>query len=500
MRKYLCLIPAVLALVAPCFGENTASKPSNVELTIYNQNFALVKEERDMTLVNGINFVSVPDVAATLEPSSIAFKSKTDPNSVVVREQNYRYDVIEPLTILNKSVGKKVRIRRTVNGGLQEIEGILLNPATVVVPPDNSGYQGNMSTKYNGLVVQTANGLVMFPNYISGTDTVEVQELPDGLVPRPTLVWKLEATKPGTHRTEVSYLANYLTWKADYVAVVDPLDKYVDLTGWVTLDNNSGTTYENASLNLMAGDVHRVDQRRSRGGYAMDADVMYAPKAAPQFTEKSFFEYHLYTLQDKTTVRDKETKQITLLTAARVPARKVYVYDGRKQWWSQFGPGYQPGESYDISPNKKVNVLMEVMNSKENNLGMPLPKGVIRVYKQEMDTNQHFVGEDEIDHTPKDEKIRLYLGNAFDVVGEHKRTNFRRIGGNEVEESFEISVRNHKDAPVSVVIVDHLFSDWKITQSSQKYYKKDASTVEIPVDVPKDGEVKFTYTVRTRWM
>lgn len=499
MKTLMFLIPAFLLLSTPSFSDVTASKPSAVKLTIYNQNFALVSEQREMTLANGINLVSVPDVAATIEPSSIAFKSITAPNSVVVREQNYRYDVINPTTILDKSVGKHVKVRIYSGAQVQEVEGILLNPATppVARSDDANGYLPPPAEQ--GLVIQTSNGIVTVPTSWS-QDSIEVESLPDGLYSKPTLVWKLEAERQGLHQTEVSYLADSITWKADYVAVIDALDKYIDLTGWVTLDNKSGATYENASLNLIAGDVHRVQPPRPiMMAGAMGGMIERNVAAEPQFTEKAFFEYHLYTLKDKTTVRDKETKQITLMTATHIPATKTYVYDGRKSWWMSMGTDYRPGESYDVSPNKKVAVMLEVANTKDNHLGIPLPKGTIRVYKEEENTNQHFVGEDEIDHTPKDEKIHLYLGNAFDIVGEHERTNFRRISPHEVEESFQITVRDHKDTPVSVLIVDHLFGDWTITESSTKHNKRDASTVEFPVNVSKDGQTVVTYTVRTKW-
>ena len=477
MKKVLLLFIVSLIAFTPVFAAGTAGKPKDVELTVYNQNFALVKEQREMTLTQGINYVSVLDVASQIEPTSVAFKSLTDPEGVVVREQNYQYDLVSPDTILNKSIGKKVKIRRIVEGRVVEQDGVLLSSAQ------------------NGRVIQTATGILLDPS-----GEIEVQELPGGLVSTPTLMWKLEADKAGAHNTQVSYLTNGMGWMADYVAVVDPLDKFVDITGWVTLNNGSGATYENASLNLMAGDVRRIQPQYKdyEGGFG--GLEMARVAAAPQFEEKSFFEYHLYTLQGKTTVRDKETKQITLMTAAQVPSKKIYIYDGRKQWWWSYRYGnYRPGESYDVSANKKVNVLVEIANTRENNLGIPLPKGRVRVYKQEAGANQHFVGEDEIDHTPKDEKIRLYLGDAFDIVGEHTRANFRRISNIEVEESFEISLRNHKDAPVTITVVEHLSGDWKILQSSHKYEKKDASTVEFLVEVPKDGEVKVTYTARTKW-
>ncbi len=448
---------AVLLLAVPCLGASTVSGPSAVELTIYNQNFALVKEQRQMTLEQGLNRLLVADVAATIQTDTVHFKSLDDPNGVVVREQNYQYDVVNSNTILNKSVGKKVIVRRVLDtGGISEIEGTLL------------------STPENGTVIETAKGILINPS-----GEIQVQELPAGLVSRPTLMWLVQADKGGSQRTEVSYLANEMSWKADYVAVVDPLDKYVDLTGWVTLDNNSGTTYENATLNLMAGDVHRV-QPQSGVSYDLMPPAPMMKAGESQFTEKSFFEYHLYTMKDKTTVKNKESKQVSLLSANKIPAKKLYVYDSAKD-------------------PKKVNVLMEIVNSKENNLGMPLPKGIIRVYKQEPDTNQHFVGEDSIDHTPKDEKLRLYLGDAFDIVGERKQMTDKVISDREHEYSYEISIRNHKALPVSVTVVEHIWGDWKITQSSQKYDKKDASTVEFPVEVPKDGEVKVTYTDRVKW-
>ena len=480
MKKSFLLIPAILLLMSPCFAESTASKPSSVELTIYNQDFALVKENREMNLSNGISFLSVPDVASTIEPNSVAFKSRTNPNSVVVREQNYRYDVINMNNILGKVVGKEVTVERPLqNGTFETITGTLL------------------STPDNGIIIDRGrDGVIINPG-----GTVRLKDLPEGLVSRPTLVWKLETTKPGIHNTEISYLAGGLGWTSDYVVVVDPLDKYVDLTGWVTLTNNSGVTYDNATLNLMAGDVHRRKPQEQSYKVMYSDAITGLAAPAPQFSEKSFFEYHLYTLKDKTTVRDKETKQITLTTAAHIPARRIYIYDGRKAWWDQwqYNTNYHPGENYEASTNKKVNVLMQIVNSKDNNLGIPLPKGTIKVYKQEADANQHFVGEDEIDHTPKDEKIRLHLGDAFDIVGEHLRTKFRRVNSKQSEETFQISLRNHKDVPVTVVDVEHLLGDCKITGSSHKYFKKDASTVEIPVQIPANGEVKINYTVRTKW-
>jgi hypothetical protein len=475
MRRF-ALVAAILTITAPIFAASVG-KPTDVQLTIYNQNFALVKEDRDLVVEKGLNQVAVQDVASSIEPTSVAFKSLSSPNSISIREQNYQFDLVNVSTILDKSIGKKVRVTRYLDGKTEVSEGTLLSSAQ------------------NGIVIKTESGLILNPS-----GEIEVMELPEGLVSRSTLMWKLEAAEAGPQHAELSYLANDMTWSANYVAVVDASDKYVDLTGWVTLTNNSGVTYNNAALNLMAGDVHLAPKPMpmlyARAGVA----DMASAAGGPAFTEKSFFEYHLYTLQGKTTVRNRETKQITLLTADSVPAKKIYVYDGRKDWWSewQYG-GYQPGESYEVSANKKVTVTMEIVNKKENNLGIPLPKGNMRVYKAEDNGSQQFIGEDSIDHTPRDEKVRLNLGDAFDIVGEHKRTNFKRINNRTVEETFQISLRNHKDQQVNVLDVEHLTGDWTITESSDKYFKKDASTVQIPVDVPANGEKVITYTVRTKW-
>jgi hypothetical protein len=219
----------------------------------------------------------------------------------------------------------------------------------------------------------------------------------------------------------------------------------------------------------------------------------------PQFNEEGFFEYHLYTLDGSTTIRHNEQKQMTLLSAEAVPAVKKFVYDGRRSWWRRYyGTYYHPGEAYDTSDQHKINVMVEIRNSKPT-MGVPLPKGKVRVYKADSRGGQQFVGEDEIDHTPKDETLRLWVGDSFDAVGEHRRTDFKRLGPFEVEETFEIVLRNHRTEDMNVTVVEHLWSDWEILAKSTVFEKKDAHTVEFPVRVPKDGETKVTYTVRTKW-
>jgi hypothetical protein len=285
------------------------------------------------------------------------------------------------------------------------------------------------------------------------------------------------------------------------VVLVNKDDTALDLAGWVTLNNQSGATYEDAKLTLMAGDVRREREENRR--YAKDM-VMSMPAApAPQFEEKSFFEYHMYTMERPTTIRQNETKQLSLLNASGAPVKKEMIYDARgdwfRNWWYPGRTEFDPGAGLDTSNYHKVNVVLEVKNSEENHMGMPLPKGKVRVYKLDDDGSQQFIGEDSIDHTPRDERIRLYIGDAFDVVGDYKRTDYRKIAKDVIEESFEVSIRNHKKTPVDVKVVEHVWSDWTLTQKSHDFTKKDARTIEFPVSVPADGETKITYTVRTSW-
>lgn len=461
--------------------ELSASAPQDISLTIYNQNFGLVRDVRTINLSNGVNFLRIGDVAAQIDPTSVSFESTTAPNQVVVREQNYQYDLIDPTTILRKSVGKTLKFRQYLQSGtVREITGTLLNsPEVTVASPD-----GGSEMRYQGLVIRTADGIVLQPEGV-----IEIAELPPGLVATPSLLWKLETTKPGSHQTELRYQTGAMNWHADYVAVLNEADNALDLTSWVTLDNKSGATYENAALKLMAGDVHRVVQPPMGG--ALAADATYAESApAQQFQEKSFAEYHLYTLQGKTTLRDKETKQMSLFNASNIPAKKTFVFDSQQ---NQVIPMYDDGGGG--AAKSKVNVKIEVANTEANHLGMALPKGKVRVYKKDTDGSMQFIGEDLIDHTPRDEKIRLYIGDAFDVVGERKQLSQVRVSNHETRESYEISIRNHKKTPVSVTIVEHTWGDWKITEQSHQHVKKDARTFEFNVDVPASGEVKVTYTI-----
>ena len=463
----------------PAARNDNASQ--GVAITVYNQNFGLVKDIRNIELKNGTNFVRFDDVAAAIDPTSVSFTSLTAPNSVAVREQNYQFDLMDTNTILSKSVGKDIKVRSYNGSGTHEVSGTLLNPPLVTVADSN----GNISQHTQSIVLKTATGIVVGAN-----GEVELAELPEGLVSKPALLWKIDSDKAGTHKAEISYQTQGMNWKCDYVAVANAEDDACDLTSWVTLDNKSGATYKNAALKLMAGDVHKVQPPAMPRAMMFKGAMMATAAAAPQFQEQSFAEYHLYSLAGKTDVNNNETKQLTLFNAANVPVKKLYVFDST--------PAYGIYSRGGGDASKKINVKLELNNSKDNNLGMPMPKGKVRVYKRDLDGAMQFVGEDLIDHTPKDEKVRIYIGDAFDLVGERKQTSYQQPSNRIQKQSFELNLRNHKEKEVTITCIEHASGDWKVTSSSQPFTKKDSHTFEFQVKVPGNGEAKVTYDLEIR--
>lgn len=456
---------------------------SAVEVTVYNDNLGLVKERRTFALKDGVTDVQASDVAAQIDATSVHFKSLTAPDAVSVLEQNFEYDLVNPDAILRKYLGKTIALER-FSGPNGEKRDLL---------------EGTLLSTTGGRVIQSGGKV-----YIDPPGNPVLPELPEGLLTKPTLVWKLRSTKSGSHDCEVSYLTTGMSWSADYVAVANENDTKMDLNAWVTLNNNSGGAYKDAKLKLVAGDVHRAPQRVDFMGArkAMMALSEAAPAAAG-FAEKSFFEYHLYTLGRNTTLKENETKQIELAAAANVPVQKVYTYNGAPQVWNEYGDYTRTDSNYGVNGgNKKVFVTLEFKNSKGNNLGLALPAGRVRVYKADSDGSLLLIGEDAIDHTPKDEEVRLKIGDAFDIVGERKRTNFQVDSKKRwAEETFEIKLRNHKEQDVTVAVIEPLYrwSSWKIIESSEKFAKKDAQTIRFDVPVKKDGESTATYTVRYSW-
>lgn len=470
-------LSSALALSAKVLAQEVSAS-KDVAITVYNQNFGLVKDTREINLKGGINFLRFEDVAAAIDPTTVSFTSLTAPNSVAVREQNYQFDLMDESTILARSLGKTVKFRQYLSGGaVREITGTLLSSPSVTVADSN----GNISQRGQSIVVKTGSGII-----VGASGELEIAELPEGLVAKPSLLWKLECDKAGAHNTEISYQTQGMNWKCDYVAVANADDSSCDLTSWVTIDNKSGATYKNAALKLMAGDVHKV-QQPSAAPMMERAMAMDAVAAEPQFSEQSFAEYHLYSLKGRTDVRDNETKQLTLFNASAVPVKKLYVLESNNSYYG--GDGQQ---------KQKVNVKLELANSKDNNLGMPLPKGKVRVYKKDQDGALQFVGEDEIDHTPKDEKVRVYIGDAFDIAAERVQTGQQQISERVQRQSYSISLRNHKKEAVTVTCVEHAWGDWKIVNSSMPYTKKDSHTFEFNVKVAPDTEEKLTYTIEIK--
>jgi hypothetical protein len=438
-------------------------------ITIYNVNLGLVKEQRAIKLSKGTGELRFMDVASQIIPTSVHIKSLIDPDSLHVLEQNYEYDLLSPQKLLDKYIGKEVKL-------------YYKNPYTEreeVVTATLLSNNGGPIFKIGDEITFGHPGRIIFPG------------VPENLISKPTLVWLIENSLPSSQKVEVSYLTNGINWRADYVLTLNEKDDGADLSGWVTIDNKSGAIYTNAKLKLIAGDVNRVKDENEYRDKMLRGAMKEAVPATPQFKEEAFFEYHIYTLQRTSTIKENQTKQISLVTAGDIPVKKELIFQGAKYYYyNQFG---------EAISNQKVGVFVQIENKKENNLGMPLPKGIVRVYKYDTEGSLQFIGEDSIDHTPKDEKIRVKLGDAFDVVGSRKQTDWKKIASDTYEAAFEISLRNHKNEDVTVKVLEPIPGDWKMLSHSHDYMKTEAFTAEFNIPVPKDKEVKLSYRVRMRF-
>lgn len=473
----------------------SASERKTVDLTVYNSNLALVREERTIPLAKGGNRVVVPDVPATIDPTSLHFGSLTDPASVRVLEQNYQYDLVNQNKLLGKYIGKTVEFLRLDPEGRKEypVSGRLL-----AVGPEIGPVFGTVPGGNPGLIAEIGGKVEINP-----TGRLVLPSLPEGLVLKPQLEWQLTSAKEGEHRVEISYLATALSWSSDYVALLNKDDTRLDIKGWVTLVNHSGTAFRDAGLKLVAGDVNRA-QDEMREGYQQKREMMAAAEADPQFQQRELFEYKLYTLQRRTDLADNESKQIELVAARDVPARKQLIYDGMEEGWRYWihNVNYRNQGSMGQQGNTKVGVYLVFRNDQKSGMGMPLPKGKARVYKRDDDGREQFIGEDRLDHTPKDEEVRLYMGNTFDVVGSRAQTDFRTVtSGHVVEETFQIKVRNHKAETVEVAVYEHpwRWSQWKVVKSSEPSEKVDQTTLKFLLKLAPDQERILTYTVRYTW-
>jgi hypothetical protein len=452
-------------------GVSTLNDQTDLAVTVYNSNIALVRDVRQLQLPRGTFDLQFEDIAATVNPATVHFRSLTEPSRVSVLEQNYEYDLLDPDRLLHKYVGRDVTlVRRRTDGGVTRDEEVTARLLSFNTAP----------------VWQIGNEIVTGLQ----ADHVRFPEVPGNLHARPTLIWSLENTGGSAHRVEASYLAGQLSWNADYVLTVARDDASADLDGWVTVKNGSGTAFRRATLQLVAGDLNRVREKVMMDGIMAQSAERAA--AAPPMTQESFSEYHLYTVGRKTTIENDETKQISMLTGTGVPVRKRYVVDGQSFYYRN---AQHPG-----SPIKDVvQVFYQFKNDEKSGLGMPMPAGTVRVYQADSRGGAQFAGEDRIDHTPKDETLNLKIGNAFDVVAERKQTDFERIASNVYEVAYEVTLRNHKTTPITVEVNEPIGGTWRILQSSHDYTKTDAWAAQFELAVPASGATTLTYRVRVNY-
>ena len=448
---------------------STSRETSDIAVTIYNDNLGLVKETRTLSLRTGVSEMRYMDVAGQINPRTVHMVSLTGPDDLEVLEQNYEYDLISPEKLMERFIGREV---------------------TLIFPADG---ERAPEREVKARLVSTTGGMVYEIGgqfHVNPPARVVLPEIPGGLISVPTLVWSLKNKGAASQKVETSYLTGGLSWSADYVSVVDAADTKLDLTGWVTLDNTSGASYANARLKLVAGDIHRAEPEIRMTAASMEYGMA---KSQPAFAEESFFEYHLYTLDRPTTIKDRQTKQIALMEAAGIPLRKIYLLTGEASYY-QMKLGL-------LGTNQKVGVFLEIDNTAKNGLGLPLPRGVVRLYKKDGSGSLQFIGEDRIQHTPKDEKVTLKVGDAFDVVADRTQTDFRAVSGGryDAESEFEIKIRNHKEEPVTVTVREPVPGDWKVLTETHPHTKRDAHTIEFSVPVPPGGESVLRYRVAVDW-
>jgi hypothetical protein len=491
-------------------AKSIASHDDAAALTIYNQSFAVVRQTLPLDLKSGTNQMEITDITSHLEPDSVILRDLKSGRDLRILEQNYRSDVASQGRLLALYEGKTIEFLVPDKDGNRK-----LMPGKII----RSGYTPHYQA-YNTYDQQYYQAQQAYVAAGNGEPIIEIDgKLQFGLpgqpifpalssdtILKPTLSWLLQSDRPGNTNAEFSYVTGGMSWHADYNVVAPVSGNLLDIVGWVTLDNQTGKTFPNAHIKLMAGDVNKLVQPGMGGADFVSINgAMRAEAAAPAVTERSFDEYHLYTLERPTTLYDRETKQVEFVRAAGVPSQRIYVYDGVKidQNYRNYPmESIRDMENFGIQSNTKVWAMVEFKNSKENHLGLPLPKGRVRFYRRDNDGQLEFTGENLIDHTPSDETVRLYTGNVFDAVGERKRTSYH-IDRNAhwVDESFEIKLRNHKKEPMEIRVVEHLYrwSNWDVPKTSDPFNKLDSKTVEFRVKVPPDGEKALTYTAHYSW-
>jgi hypothetical protein len=528
MERSRCLLSLALCFGSASMHAQQSSPPSAAgktlragappSMTIYNQDFAVIRQTLPLQLKSGVNELSFDDVTDQAEPDSVILRDPTGKHTLQVLEQNYRAETASQQLLLSMFEGQTIDFEvhqqdrteivkgKVIRSGYVDRAGLIrrLGPGYNQYSFNQYNYNANSQTspgmeqpliEVNGGLRFSLPGIPLFPS------------LPDSTILKPMMNWKLQSNG-GTFNAELGHITGGLNWAADYNITAPPNGDSLELIGWVTIDNHSGKAFHDASVELMAGDVNKLlpEQARDRLQVFAAAGMGGGIGSQPSVTQKTFDEYHLYTLHRSLSIANGETKQVEFLRASGIQAKRIYVYDGfrldpqfQNQNWQYLRQSREFGASSD---NKSVWVMREFKNSDENHLGVPLPKGRMRFYRRGDADQLEFIGENTIPHTAKDETVRVYTGNAFDLVGERRRTNFKIDNNNNTaEEAFEILVRNHKKESAQVMVVEHLYraATWDITQNSTTFSKKDSQTIEFPVDVPPDGEQKVIYTVRYNW-
>ncbi len=461
----------------------TAAEPA---LTIYNQGFAVVRDTLPLELKAGVNSANFSGATAKLEPDSVILRDIAGKTPLQILEQSYRNDPVSESMLLSFFEGKTVNfVRHETNKPDQGIKGKVIRSGYV---PGGAAVQPIIEVE--GQLQFSLPGEPYFPS------------LGDDNILKPTLSWKINTPAAAKLEAEVAYVTSGFSWEASYNLVAPEKGDQVDFVGWITMKNESGATFTDARIKLMAGDVNKVEPQAPRARSFAKAAMMAEAAPAPVVTEKAFDEFHLYTLANPATLRDKETKQVEFVRATGVKAERLYIYDGALVPGWHTGMAFGGDPNYGLNSNKKVAVYRQFKNTEANKLGIPLPKGRVRFYSQDDDRRLEFVGENNIDHTPKNELVRLFIGDSFDLVGERKRTDFRVNEANHrADESFEIKVRNRKAEPVEIRVVEHLYrwANWEISEKSQDFEKTDAQTIEFKVPLKADEEKVVTYKVHYTW-
>ena len=453
-------------------GSTTQRDQTDLSVTVYNSNLALVRDIRQIRVQSGVFPLRFEDVAANIMPQTVHFRSLTDAAKLGVLEQNYEYDLLDQNSLLRKFLGRDLLVTR---GELQ--------PDGKVKPVVS---KGTLISDNNGQTVWKIGDEI-----VTNAQPYSYPNVPADLYSHPTLIWTLENRGADAQKVEASYLTGNMNWSADYVLTVSRDEKSADLDGWVTLVNNSGVAYNNARLQLVAGNVHREALAGALQNYEARDMVVAAAKAAP-FEQENFSEYHLYTLERRTSIQNSETKQISLLSGTNIPVEKYLSVEGQQYW-------FRNPQGIGNPIPQPVKVFYRFRNDQKSNLGMPLPAGTVRVYQADSKGALQFSGENAITHTPKDEDVRIYVGDAFDVVCERKAMDYRKIASNVAEFEYQVALRNHKDGPVIVEVREPVGGDWEVVNSNYKWTKLDASTLSFSIPVEKNSSATLDYRVRVKW-